>query len=381
MRRSRASLDAPALSFAPERSHVYPKNRGGLIEGAALREHAQDILALALLEPRSIPVRVEHTGRSLTHGVGQIVRRDRVRVRQGHCAFQGVAKLADVSRPSVVDERLSSVRREGKRSASASRAGLPEHPLHQRKNVLNSLAQRREPKCNYVEPIVQVLAKASRRDFVLQVAAGGCDDPNIYPNRSITAGRFDAVFLNEAKKLCLESRYELGDLVEKHRWAPSRLAAAGLIVHRGGKGPAHVSEKLTLQSLVRQSCAIGYDERPLAPRAPSMNLSCEDVLAGTALPREQYGCVARRGPRRSLQELAHFGIARFEERQILGRLLRKPGIDRFDMVRFSNLHDFARLRKFRKTSYFRRRPFETSLSMFDGAASLSALHSACAIRG
>src|ERR1700752_3097576 len=102
MRRLQESLDAPALSFAPERRHVYPKNRGSLIEGAALREHAHDVLALALLKPRSIPDGDEYSGSSLTHGVGQIVRRDRVRVRQGHCAFQRVAKLTNVSRPSVV---------------------------------------------------------------------------------------------------------------------------------------------------------------------------------------------------------------------------------------------------------------------------------------
>src|ERR1700693_2748472 len=181
MRRSRASLDAPALSFAPERSHVYPKNRGGLVEGAALCEHAQDILALALLEPCSIPVRDESTRRSLTHGVGQVVGRDRVRMRQGHRAFQRVAKLANVSRPSIVDERLSHVRREDELSGCAPGAGLPEHPLRQRKNVLNSLAQRRQPKCYYVESIEQARANPPRRHFVLQVAAGGCDYPNVHP--------------------------------------------------------------------------------------------------------------------------------------------------------------------------------------------------------
>ena len=86
--------------------------------------------------------------------------------------------------------------------------------MRQRKNILNSFAQGREPKCYYVEPVIQVLAKASGRDFVLQVAAGGCDHPNIHRDRSIAASRFEAMLLNEAKKLCLENRREVGDLVD-----------------------------------------------------------------------------------------------------------------------------------------------------------------------
>jgi hypothetical protein len=91
------------------------------------------------------------------------------------------------------------------------------------------------------------------------------------------------------------------EIFEKHRCAPSHLEAAGPIVHCAGRGPAHVTEELTLQSLARYSRAIDYYERPLAPRAPSMNLSCENVFARTAFPREQYSCVACRGPRRGLQ--------------------------------------------------------------------------------
>src|SRR6185503_9200050 len=109
----------------------------------------------------------------------EILHTEQAVVGEQHCAFDGVAKLANVARPAILIEyRL--------------RGGLePSHVFaelavvavdvvrHQQANVADTFAKCRKPNRHDLQPIKEVLAKLPCLDFVLEVAIGGRNDTHV----------------------------------------------------------------------------------------------------------------------------------------------------------------------------------------------------------
>src|SRR5262249_2148270 len=65
-------------------------------------------------------------------------------------------------------------------------------------NVLEPLAQGRQPERYDVQPVKQIFAEQALIDLLLKIALGGGDDPNIGSDRGATAKRRGFAFLKHA---------------------------------------------------------------------------------------------------------------------------------------------------------------------------------------
>ena len=93
-------------------------------------------------------------------------------------------------------------------------------------DVVLSLAQRRDLDEEDAQPVVEVLAKAARRDLAGEIAIGGRDEPYVDVARAVLSDALVLAFLNGAEELGLQLERDLADLVEKERAAVGRLEAA-----------------------------------------------------------------------------------------------------------------------------------------------------------
>src|ERR1039457_2411816 len=167
-----------------------------------------------------------------------------------------------------------------------------QQPLRERQNILAAFAQRRHPKGDDVEAVIEILAKVMRRDFGLEVAIGRGDYSRIDVNRAFAADALKVLILQEAQKLGLQGRRQVGNLVEENAPAVGRLERPGLILDRAGKRAPAIAEHIVFEKFLRERGAIDDDERLAMAPAPSMDLPGDNVLAGAALAGGQNS----RGP-------------------------------------------------------------------------------------
>ena len=89
-----------------------------------------------------------------------------------------ILELADIARPVIALEPLDGRRLEALRRQTLL-LGDAEEMAHEVGNVLEPLAQRRQPQRHDVQPVEQILAEQALVDLLLQVAIGGGDDADI----------------------------------------------------------------------------------------------------------------------------------------------------------------------------------------------------------
>ena len=104
-------------------------------------------------------------------------------------------------------------------------------------DVVLSLAQRRDLDEEDAQPVVEVLAKAARRDLAGEIAIGGRDESYVDVARAVLSYALVLAFLNGAEELGLQLERDLADLVEKERAAVGRLEPAYPIPEGAGNAP------------------------------------------------------------------------------------------------------------------------------------------------
>jgi hypothetical protein len=129
--------------------------------------------------------------------------------------------------------------------------GLAQEMFGQFGDVVLSLAQRRDLDEEDAQPVVEVLAKAARRDLAGEIAIGGRDEPYVDVARTVLSYALVLAFLNGAEELGLQLERDLADLVEKERAAVGRLEPAYPIPEGAGERALHVAEELALEQVCR----------------------------------------------------------------------------------------------------------------------------------
>src|SRR5262245_46602709 len=118
--------------------------------------------------------------------------------RQDQGSLNDVLKLANVSRPMVGGEPAHGFRLDAvDLSIDPHREFLCEE-LHQQRNVVLAVAERRQLDGEDVEPIKQVFAEFAFADGFAQIAVGGGNDANIALDRLVAADAVELVFLEHA---------------------------------------------------------------------------------------------------------------------------------------------------------------------------------------
>src|SRR5438067_3615923 len=117
-----------------------------------------------------------------------------------------------------------------------------------------------------VEPVAEILAKASCRDLARQVTRGGRHQPHLHLRRLHAPDALELALLDGAQELDLHLQRDLADLVEEERPAVRELEASRLRLHGAGEGPLLEPEQLGLDELARNGSTVDLDERPVAAR-------------------------------------------------------------------------------------------------------------------
>ena len=148
---------------------------------------------------------------------------------------------------------------------------------------------------DHVEPVVEVLAEAARRDLLLEILVRRGDHAHVDLDRLGSADALEAVLLEDAQDLRLRHQAHVGDLVEEDRAAVGQLELAPLLGERAGEGALLVTEELRLDQLLRQRGAVHLHERALAASALEVDLARDELLARAVLAGDQHPGVG--GPR------------------------------------------------------------------------------------
>src|SRR5271156_1317077 len=148
--------------------------------------------------------------------------------------------------------------------------GDVQEPLRERQNIFAALTQGRDAQGDDVEAVVEILAEMMRGNFGLEVAIRRRDYSRIDMNRALAADALEVLILQEAQKLGLQGRRQVGNLVEEDAAAVGGLEPAGLVLDRAGERAAHMPEQFALEQFFGQRGAIDDDERLALAPAPSM---------------------------------------------------------------------------------------------------------------
>src|SRR5262245_56892920 len=101
------------------------------------------------------------------------------RVGEQSYTLHHVGELANVARPSVSAQRGPGVARQTLRRKSVISTGAGEEMLGEDRDVLTTVAQRRQAQGHHGQPVVEILAESARVNGLPQVFVSGGDERDI----------------------------------------------------------------------------------------------------------------------------------------------------------------------------------------------------------
>ena len=182
------------------------------------------------------------------------------------------------------------------------RRDAPVHPrreflrevLHERRNVVRPLAQRRIEDREHVEAIVEIAAELLVGDHLREIAVGRRHEPDVDADGAVAAQPLELLLLQHAQEFRLQLERNVADFVEEQRAAVRELEAADLLRDGARERAFLVSEQLALEQARRNRGAVQLDERPRSAAAQVVDGSGDELLARAGLSLDEHGRVGRR---------------------------------------------------------------------------------------
>src|SRR5438045_3929957 len=137
-----------------------------------------------------------------------------------------------------------------------------EKMIGQNRDVLEPRPKGRQRDGDHVQAIVQVLTEMLALNCESRIAVGGGNETNVHLRILLLAAHstYDAV-LHDAKKLRLQGKRHLRELVEKECSSMRRLEEAGLFAIGAGECALPVAEHLRLEKMLWHGCAVDRHQR------------------------------------------------------------------------------------------------------------------------
>src|SRR5689334_20948284 len=127
-------------------------------------------------------------------------------------------------------------------------------------NILLTVSQRRHKKGNHIKAVEQIFAKASGGDFILKVLVGSGDDAYVDAYDRLRPDRLKTLFLESAKNFSLGLQGHVADFVQEKRTAVGKLKFSFFGFARSRERAFGMTEKFAIDQLLRNRCAIDFDE-------------------------------------------------------------------------------------------------------------------------
>lgn len=213
---------------------------------------------------------------------------------EGDDVVHGVDELAYVAGPSICFDHAHGVGRET-HGASAGGDGPPgEQVGGEGGDVFGPITEGRQVDGYNAQSVVQVCAERAAGDGVFEVHVGGGDDADVRHARARFTDALERAFLQEAKELGLQRRVQVTDLIEEEGAAGGCLHGPDAVAHGSGEGASDVTEQLAFDEVEGERGAVDGDERFVASAADVVDSAGHELLARTALARDEHGGVATR---------------------------------------------------------------------------------------
>ena len=254
-------------------------------------------IAVSIGVPRSEPGRGAESFR-------QTVERDDDTGRQDQQPLHHIFQLANVARPVVALERLDHPWSEPLRYGRISGV-LLEKVINEQRQIVPTRSKRRDLDRHHIQTVIKIGAEFALLHQGLDVGIRRRHDPDIDLAGHVLSDPPHFVLLQDPQKTCLERGARVGDLVEKDRAAARLLDEADTVPVRPGERAAHAAEQLGLEQVFRQRAAVDGHELLLLTRAGVVDRLRHELLAGAALPDDEYVAVAVEHPADGLTELLH----------------------------------------------------------------------------
>src|SRR2546426_6024629 len=199
-----------------------------------------------------------------------------------------ILQLPDVPGPVMLHEHAHGLVRDV-HGAPILGVELPFEGLHQDRNLLPSLPERRDADLDHVQAGIKVLAELMRPHGCFEVAGGSGDQPRICADDLFSADARELAVLQNVEQLGLKPERHLADLVEHERALVRQLEPARLLPVRASEGALLMSKELGLQKLAGQRRAVDLRDGLVGPGRDLVNRVRHNLLADTALTAEQHG--------------------------------------------------------------------------------------------
>src|ERR1043166_3406757 len=215
---------------------------------------------------------------------------NRILAGEGDRPFDRVLQFPDISGPRVALERFQNFRRHREVAPAAE---LLDEVADEKRDVLRTLAERRDADLDDIQSMEEVLAELAGLDEIPKILFGRDDDADVDLDRLRGADPLELPLLQDAEQLHLRHRLEVVDVVDENRPRMGALESAGLVGPRVGEGAFDMSEELVLDKALREDAAGHLDERFFLSRRVVVDRLGDELLAGPALAFDQDVRLAR----------------------------------------------------------------------------------------
>ena len=189
---------------------------------------------------------------------------------------------------SNVGETIDRVLAEGARRHPLAFRENPREVVHEQRNVLAAVAQRRHDNRDDVQSIEQILAELSFGNLGLERLVRRGDHAHVDRDRLRAANAIDDAIFEHAQHLCLRARAHVADLVEKERAAVRLFEFSGAIRDSTGERSFDVPKELALDELTRNRRAVHLDEGLGGARRQAMQRARDELFPGAVLAGDQH---------------------------------------------------------------------------------------------
>ena len=160
-------------------------------------------------------------------------------------------------------------------------------------DVLPPLAQRRADDGDDLQPVIEVLAELALFQELLQVFIRRRDNPDVHLDRHRPADAKHLAFLKDPQNFGLHGQAGVADFVQEQSRVVGPLEKAFLLLVRVGEGALLMAEEFALEQGFGKCRAVNGQERPVAPRAVTVDSARHQLFAGPAFTEDEHGVSCR----------------------------------------------------------------------------------------
>ena len=177
--------------------------------------------------------------------------------------------------------------------------------IHQERDVLAPVAQRRDVNADDIETVEQILAEPTMLDLGFQVAVGRGENAHIGPQGGVASdpGKFPR--LEDSEQFALDFQGHFTDFVEEQGASVALLETALPLGHGPGESPFFMAEQFAFKQIGRDRGTVDGDVFTGGSAAEAVGGVGDDFLPDATFPGDQDRHVGAGDPTDQFNDILH----------------------------------------------------------------------------